>query len=431
MVQLIPHGGIVVKGGKPVKLTHQKGFGRFWMASTSAYFGTYITSLSLQVLVVINLQGSAVDVGWINASRWLPYVLLGLIAGVIIDRIHRKPVLVVTDIGRGILLAVICLMALFDAISIGWLIIIMILFGVMSIFHDAAYQSFVPQLVPRPLLTQANARLEQSAAVAEASGPAIAGGLIAWIGAPFTILVNAVTYVFSGLLMASIKHDPTERSLAAPLGGQIKEGLQWVYRHSYLGTLALNTHAWFFFHSMTSTVLVTFAIIELGFNSSLLGFVLASAGIGAVFGTSISTRAAYRWGIGRAMSFSRILFSPAVILIAMAPAAGHAGMQSSALLMVIMGQFLYGFAMGIEGPLEMGYRQSVTPTRLQGRMNATMRSINRSMIVIGAPLGGAIADGLGFRTALWIAIAGLSLCAVWFALSPMRNAQLEDGPPTE
>jgi MFS family permease len=174
-----------------MKLTDHKGYVRFWVASTTSDFGTYITTLALQVLVVVNLQGSAVDVGWINASRWLPHLLLGLVAGVIIDRVNRRLVLAVTDIGRGVLLAVVCMMAAFGVISIGWLIVIMVLFGAMSLFNDAAYQSFVPQLVPRPLLIRANARLEQSAAVAETSGPAVAGGLVYWIGAPFAILARA------------------------------------------------------------------------------------------------------------------------------------------------------------------------------------------------------------------------------------------------
>lgn len=160
-----------------MKLREHKSFVRFWTASTTSNFGTYITTIALQVLVVVNMGGSAVDVGWVSASRWLPYVLLGLIAGVFVDRFHLKTVLVVTDMGRGIIFAFICLLAVTGVLSIGWLMILLLLFGAMSLFNDAAHQSFVPQLVPRPLLTRAYARLEQSSAVAETSGPAIGGGL--------------------------------------------------------------------------------------------------------------------------------------------------------------------------------------------------------------------------------------------------------------
>jgi MFS family permease len=414
-----------------MRLREHKSFVRFWIASAASTFGMFIMTLSLQVLVLVNMEGSAVDVGWVSASRWLPYVLLGLLAGVLIDRFHRKSVLIATDIGRGIVLALICLLAITEVINIGWLMALLVLFGVMSLFNDVAYQSFVPQLVPRPMLIRANARLEQVSAVAETSGPAIAGGLVSLIGAPFAILANAISYVFSGMLMATVKYQTSERVKAGPLGTQIKNGLQWVYGHQYIRTLALNTHAWFLFHSMTTTILVTFVIIELGFEASLLGFVLAAAGVGAVIGTSVSTRAGIRFGVGRTMAFSRILYGPAVIVMILAPAANGSDSQNMALILVMFGQLLYGFAMGVEGPLEMGYRQSVTPLHLQGRMNATLRSINRSMVVIGAPLGGAIADVTGFRQALLISIAGLVLCGLWFALSSMRKAQFEENDDQE
>ncbi|MGE6489129.1 MFS transporter [Paenisporosarcina sp. NPDC076898] len=409
-----------------MKLMKHKDFSRFWIASTISDFGAYITTLALQVLVIVNLSGSATDVGWISASRWFPYMLLGLVAGVIIDRVNRKYILVVTDISRGILLILICLTAMFGLINIGWLIVIMMFFGVMSLFHDVASQSLVPMIVPRNMLTEANARLGQSSAVAETSGPALAGGIVAWIGAPFAILMNAGTYILSGIIMSFIKYQNTDIATSGHLSVQIKGGLQWVYRHEYLRTLALNTHVWFLFHSMLSTVFVTFAIIELGFKASNVGVVLSAAGIGAVLGTSLSIRAGKRFGIGHVMTFSRILYGPAVILIVLAPAAIDGNMQTASLVMVIFGQFLYGFGMGVEGPLEMSYRQSVTPASMQGRMNATMRSINRSMIVIGAPLGGFIADKLGFRTALWISIVGLAICGIWLFFSKIYNAQIED-----
>lgn len=410
-----------------MNLTNHKDFIRFWVAWTTSNFGTYITSLALQVLVVVNLNGSAVDVGWINSARWLPYVFLGLAAGALLDRVNRRPVLIVTDFGRGFLLMLICLLSLYHAINLEWLIVTIIFFGAMSLFHDAASQSFLPQLVTRNLLTRANARLEQSTAVAQTSGPALAGLLVSVVGAPFAILADAISYIFSGLIIGSIKRQfKREITFEKPFGEQIKEGLRWVYRHRYLSTMALNTHFWFLFHSMVGTILVTFALTKLGFNATTFGLVLAFAGIGAVLGTSFSDRIAQYWGLGRSIAFSRILYCPASLLMVLAPSASPGVLLIQTFFIIGFGQFLYGLALGIEGPLEMGYRQSITPERLQGRMNATMRSINRSMIVIGAPLGGEIADLFGFRPALWVAILGLAIVAVWFYLSPMRNAQIND-----
>lgn len=298
----------------------------------------------------------------------------------------------------------------------------LVLFGVMALFNDAADQSFLPQIVPRSMLVRANARLEQVSAVGETTGPAIAGGLVSWIGAPFVILANAFTYLFSGVMISTIKSAPAERHERSPVSHKIKEGLKWLYQHTYMKPLTLNTNFWFLWHSMTMTILVAYVISGLGFDESLLGIVLAAAGIGALIGTSLSGRAAKKFGLGRAISVSRLLYGPAVMLMVLAPG----DPLLSSLILVMSGQLIYGFAMGIEGPIEMGFQQTVTPDHLLGRVNATKRLINRSMIVIGAPLGGAFADMIGFGPALWITITGLFICGIWFLLSPMDKAELED-----
>ncbi|GAA0357230.1 MFS transporter [Bacillus horti] len=415
-----------------MKLTAYNNYIFYWIASTLSYFGTYVTSLALQVLVVVHLQGNTIDVGWINASRWIPYVLLGLMAGVLIDRVSRRSVLIVTDFGRAALLVLICLLTVLDVVNVSFLMIIMMLFGALSLFNDAASQSFVPQLVPKDLLMPAYARLEQSAAVAETSGPAVAGMLIAVLSAPFALLANAGTYLFSGFVMASIKHSTRQEApQKVSFKEQIKDGLRWVYHHRYLKTLALNTHAWFLFHSMIGAILVTFALTELGFSASTFGFVMTAAGVGALLGTTLSTRLNLRWGIGRSMAIARLLYCPAVIIMVLAPSAEQGNLLLSTFVLIGVGQFLYGCALGIEGPLEMGYRQTITPSHLHGRMNATMRSINRSMIVIGAPLGGLIADMFGFRAALGVVIVGLAVVGIWFFFSPMRHARLDETETTD
>ena len=409
-----------------MKLNSIKGFRAFWVASTSTYFGTYITTFALQVFIVVNLNGTALSVGWINASRWLPYVIIGLLAGVLIDRINRKLILVTTDIGRGLLLLFIFSLYSFDMINMMYLALVMILFGTLSIFNDAAYQSFIPQLVPRHLLTRANARLEQSAAVAETSGPALAGWITALISAPFTLLINSASYLISGFLMNFVKQPiktPTPIS-SVPIGQLLKEGVSWVYKHKYLRILALNTHVWFLFHSMTTTVFITYVLLELGLSSFILGVTLATAGIGAVAGSTYSPTVGIKLGAGKAICIARILYGPAVIFIIIAHPV-HLISEVGTIIMLMVGQFLYGLAMGVEGPNEMGYRQSVTPLQMQGRMNTTMRSINRSMIIIGAPLGGYIADKFGSRNVLMISAIGLALCAVWLIISPMRKVKLE------
>ena len=409
-------------------LRDRPGFVRFWAASTVSDFGTYITTLALQVLVVTTLAGSATDVGLVNAARWLPYLVLGLVAGVLADRWRRKPMLVSTDLGRAVLLATIPLLALAGVLSVPLLAAFMIVFGSLSLLNDAAHQSFLPRLVPRPLLPQANARLEQSAAVAQTSGPMFAGGLVSWFGAPLAVLVDAASYLVSGLLTGLIRvDDPRPVATARPAFlREIREGLAWVYRHRTLMPLAVSTHAWFLSFSVLTTVYVPFALLGLGLDAFALGVTFALAGVGALIGNGLSTRLGRSLGMSPAIAGSRAVEAAGFGLVALAPAAGW-----PAWVLAGLGQFLVGIGLGAEGPIEMAYRQAVTPDGLQGRMNSTMRSMNRATIVVGAPLGGLAADALGYRPALWIGIAGLAAGAIALSLSPFRQAHPDDEPPPD
>lgn len=164
-------------------LADHPSFIRFWAAATVSDFGTYITTLALQILIVVTLHGTAADVGWVSAARWLPYVLIGLVAGMFVDRWDRRRTLIGTDVVRGLLLLAVGGLGAAGLLSLPTPMLLIATFGLLSLFNDVAYQSFVPHLVPRVLLTEANARLEQSGAVAQTTGPALAGakaGALRW-----------------------------------------------------------------------------------------------------------------------------------------------------------------------------------------------------------------------------------------------------------
>jgi hypothetical protein len=181
------------------------GYLTFWTAWTVSEFGMSITTTALQVLVVLTLHGSASDVGILNASRWLPYLLLGLILGALVDRGRRKPILIRTDLGRGVLLGSVPLLWLVDWLNMPVLMAIMAAFGVLSLLNDSASQSFLPRLVPKQSLLSANARLDQSGAVAQTSGPLLAGGLVTALSAPIAVLFNAATYLVSAVMISRIR----------------------------------------------------------------------------------------------------------------------------------------------------------------------------------------------------------------------------------
>ena len=397
---------------RAMRLGSSGGFRLFWTASTVSGFGSQITALAVAVLIVTTLGGTAADVGLVNAARWLPYALLGVVVGALVDRVPRKPLLVGADLARAALLSAVPLLALPDLLSVPVLVGIMALFGLASLINDAAHQSFLPRLLPREALPWANARLEQSAAAAETSGPAIAGGLVSWLGAPVAVLVDAVSYLASALFIAPIRVEDPPAQVRGPLLREIREGLSWVYGHRMLRPLALSTHGWTLFAAVLGAVYVPYGLLELGFSALGLGLTLAAAGVGGLVGSGLSER----WGrrLGIAVPAAWALDAVGIAVIAVTPAGG--------LAIAGAGQFLNGLGLGLSIPVEVSYRQAVTPDRLQARTNATMRSFNRAAVVVGAPVGGLVADAIGFRSALWLAAAGMVVAAVVLAASPFQHA---------
>ncbi|PWU60389.1 MFS transporter [Micromonospora globispora] len=405
------------------------GYSRFWAADTVSTFGTYVTTVALPIVAIVTLRATDAQVGLINGARWLPYLLFGLLAGVVADRYRRRPILVATDVARAALLALIAALALTGMLNIPALMLLVAVFGVLSLLYEAAHQSYLPRLVPPAALTPANARMEQSASLAQTTGPFLGGSLVAAVGAPLAMVVDAVSYLVSGLLLATIRRDePAPRPGRRHLGRELREGLSWVYRHPVLAPYAVTLHARFLFASVASTAFTLFVVR--GLDPRLapdraafgLGVVLAVGGVGAVVGNSLSHRVG-RWGAGRAIVLERVVEPLGWTLVALA-ATGTAGW-----VMVGAAQFVVWLALGVSGPNEMGYRQAVTPDRLQGRMNGTIRSLNWGMLTIGAPVGGLLAEQIGYRPAIGLAVVGMAVAATVAVLSPLHHARHPEPAP--
>ena len=205
-----------------------------------------------------------------------------------------------------------------------------------------------------------------------------------------------------------------------PVRTEVAEGLRWVYRHPMLAPLALTTHAWFVFSGVAGAVLVPFVLQTVQLGPFALGLALSLAGVGALAGSMAAPRLGIRFGTGRIVVAANALTAVAYAVLAVAPT------QRVGFVVVGLGQFVLGVSMGASNSNEMGYWQTVTPDRLQGRVNATRRSINRSMIVIAAPLGGLVADHIGYRQTIWIVAAGMAAVALALGLSRFRSARVDD-----
>lgn len=397
-------------------------FVRLWLSDTVKWLGLFTSGLALQLLLIESLGADQADLGWVKAAQWLPMLLFGLVVGVLIDRVPRRPVLVAGDAVCAVALAAVGTLALAGVLTIPLTAVLMFVVGGASMCATTAHQSFLPRLVPTRLLPRANARLDQSMTAAESVGPILAGALIRGVGAPVAVLVNAFTYAVSAVLVWTVRAPepaPT-RPLRGGIGRDLAEGARWVYGHRTLGPYAITLHLWFFFNSGVMTILVFYASQELGLSALQIGVALACAGLAGVAAAGFAPALAERLGLGPVVCVAAWLTPLALILMVLAPP-GLAGF-----LLLVLGQLVYGTANGLTDPLTMSHRSAVTPDRLRARMNATIRSLNWGTIVVSAPLAGWFAATYSNRSAFWVGIAGLGLSALLLTLSPYRRAEMPD-----
>jgi len=391
-------------------------FARYWAAAAVSSLGSAVTAVAMPVLVVQSLGATPVEVGAVNAAQFVPYALLGLVAGAYADRWRRKPMLVWASLGRALSLGAIPVMWMIGVLRIWMLVITLLLFGAFSVFGFAATQSLLPRLVHRTRLVAANARLDQSDAAAQTLGPAIGGGLAGLLGAPLAIAVDAMSYLLDAALNASIRVDePRPGSSVRDLRAEIRDGLRWTYRHRTLGRLAASTHVWFLANGAAMTVLALLALRSLGFTAYTFGLLLAAFGITSLAGASIAPWIGARVGSGRVVILTRAAYPIAWLLVTSATATAI----GAALLFAALS--LLGLAAGVENPNEMGYWQALTPDELLGRVNSARRSVNRTMAALGALIAGAVIGLIGDRRTLIGVIATFAAAALIAALSPLRD----------
>lgn len=391
-------------------------FARYWGAAAVSSFGTAVTAVAMPVLVVQVLEATPLQIGIVNAAQFVPYAVLGLFAGVYVDRWRRKPILVWAGIGRALALGSIVALWLADALQIWILVVALLLFGAFSVMGFAATQSLLPHLVPRHRLVVANARLDQTDAAAQTLGPTLGGGLVGLLGAPLTIMVDAVSYLVDAALIAGIRVEEERTNRPRRLWGEVGEGLRWTYRHRTLGPLAMSTHVWFLGNSAALTVLSILALRTLEFSPFAYGLLFAVLGLTSLIGATAAPRVGDAIGAGRAIILARSTYPLVWILVAAAPSTGF----PDVLIFVALG--VQGLAAGVENANEMGYWQATTPDGLLGRTNAVRRSANRTLAAVGALLAGLLVGLVGAGPVLLGVVALLVTAAAVVWLSPLRYA---------
>ncbi len=398
-------------------------FLRYWRADAVSGLGTYVTLFALQALVVLTLHGSAADVGWLNAARWLPYLVFGLVVGAIVDGRRRLPLMVGTDLLQAALLLTIPLMWWLGLLSLPALMLVVIAYGTASVVNVAAAMSLLPRLVEAQHLQPAHARVDGADAVASTAGPALGGLVVSAVGAPLAVLIDSLTYVYSALTLRRIDLDePAPRTgvTAKGLLSEVVDGVRWVYRGSGLSALALSTHAWFVGNAVVGVVLAPYVLRTLDLTAFQFGMVGAAGGVGAIVGAAVTTGVGRRLGTGRTIIVCHLVTTLGVVAMVLA---GQKMAPAGTIAVIVVGQGLYGLAMGMSNSHETSYRQLVTPDELQARTNTTMRSLNRAVVVIIAPIAGILADAWGIRPMLVLAAVIFALVAAGLGATSFREVR--------
>ena len=380
-------------------------------------------------MTVVNATPMQISI--LSALGVVPYLFLGLIVGALMDRWRRQRTLVLTTIGRAVTLAAIPVLLLLDALDFWSLAVVILVLGVLTLFADSAAQPLLPRIVPRGSLVTANARLGQSQTVAETAGPALGGVLFTLLGAPILFAFEVVINAIAAVLQSRIEVDepkPPPRPAGRHVGHDIAEGMRFTYRHPTLRPLALSVHVWFLGNSIVVTVFAVFVLRELDLPSWAFGVALAVGGVGGFVGAMIAPRVGSRLGAGRAILLGRILVVVPWLVLALAPLSAASGV-AVVLGVVAAAQFLYCLAMGIEDTNDISYRQSVAPDSIQGRMNSTIRTVNRVVFFFGALLTGLLMTLLGYQVTIGIGAGVFVVAALVIVFSPLRDARHEDAAP--
>jgi MFS family permease len=402
---------------------------RMWTGETISMFGSQVTYIAIPLTAALVLNAEPGEMGVLQAAGFAPFLLLTLFAGVWVDRKRRRPVLILTNAGRAVLLSIIPISALFGWLSMPQLYVISLLVGSLTVFFELAYQSYLPTLVGKDELVEGNSKLQMSASVSSIGGPGIAGLLLEVLSAPFALLADAVSFLASAVLMLRIRTpepEPQHTHVRGTFGREIGEGISIVFKNAYLRAFALEAASYNFFWNLIEAVYILYAVRELGASPLVIGLVFSLGSIGSLLGALIAARWADLFGLGRAITVAMAISCISTLLI---PLAGDG----------VLGPWLVGAAffvggLGVTASVVhvVSLRQTVTPGHLLGRMNGSYRFVTWGVIPIGALLGGLLGEVIGLRAALAVGAAGMSLAWLWVLFSPVpRLRKLSDlEPPT-
>jgi MFS family permease len=393
-------------------------FLKLWAASAISDVGSQLSAVALPLMAAVTLGASAWQMGLLSAAGSAPTLLVGLFTGVWVDRLRRRPVLIAADVGRAALLVTIPVASALGLLGIELLYVVALAAGSLTVLFDVAHLSYMPSLVDRDQLVDGNSKLETTAAVAQVAGPATGGVVIGALGAAFAIVLDALSFLVSAFFLMGIRTKEPAPEAASGRGvlDDIREGILVVVRQPVLRVLAgcsatTNLFGWIFF-----AVYVLYMTRDLGLSPMAIGFVLATGGVGSFVGSLVVGPATRRLGPGPTMIVAQVVFGITGMAVPLAILVPRAAVP-----MLLIAEFGQWMAYLVYYVSAVSIRQAITPDRVRGRVNATMRFVAGGALPIGSLIGGALGTVIGLPLTLVVAQVGMLFPVLWLLLSRVRG----------
>jgi MFS family permease len=418
-------------GQAPRSLLRDPDFLKLWTGQSISSFGTQITILAVPILAAVALKVSPFEFGLLATIEFLPVVILSLPAGVWVDRLRRRPILIWGDVGRAISLLSIPIAFALNVLTIWQLYAVVFVNGCLTVFFDVAYQSYLPSIVQRDQLVDGNAKLELTRAASQRLGPGLAGVLIAILTAPFAILIDAVSYAVSAVFVASIRRpepppEPHDKATGPrpSIRGEIGVGLRYVAGNRVLRALALTVALGYLFGTIADSILILFLVTERQFSPALIGLAFTLGSVGVITGALVTSRLTKAIGVGPMIVLAAVAEGLSWLPVAIAPDS----LLFLGLTTTIVALSFFGMMWNVNA---MSLRQAITPPGVRGRMNATMRFISWGTIPVGYLIGGFLGGVIGLHNTIWVGAIGSVVSFVPVALSPIRRIREMPEPVAE
>ena len=395
-------------------------FVKLWAGGVVGSLGSSVTRLAVPLIAIGQLGAGPAEMGILGASGTAAFIVVGLLAGVIADRLPRRLLMAATAFGSAAAIATIPAASAAGALRIEQLYVVAFLTGCFGVIGEVAFQAFLPRLIGRERLLAGNAALRSTGSVTDVIGPSLAGFIIQILTAPVAIVVDAIATVIGGVLTLFVRvREPAAPARAAGrrVWHDVAEGLRYVVSDPILRAIAAEGAT----HNICSNgaivaLYILFANQVLGLGPVELGIVFAAGGPGALIGSVVAARYGRRFGMRHTLVQMQILTGVARCLVPLAV------LVPTPAIALAAGELLLGVARAILNVNQLSLRQAMTPDRLQGRMSASIRFLMWSVVPVGALLGGFGAERIGLVPTMTIAAIGTTAAALWVLTMPADAA---------